>query len=276
MTVNTYAAYRAGIVGPYQIMEVAVAGITTGVSGRPISMWKAQAQPGATPTTAAVPVSTTVGALRDPLFQNANTANKQILTQVHMACTSPGYWWLIDRLSHQGGLSGTVVGTQAATNLPTAALTRDTGGADVVGMVEIYTAIGTTGTTGQATYTDNAGNAAQVGEAFEIGGTGFREVGRCLFFPLLAGDKGMRAVSDVQLAASTVSAAGNFGVTLVQPLAAWYCPGLSSMGLVWDGALNMGGQLPQISDDSCLQLICFPHTQNTQPANFQFRFMENP
>lgn len=164
---------------------------------------------------------------------------------------------LADRLSHQGGLSGTSTSAQT-TNLPTAALTRYTSGAGVWAALEGYTSVGSTTTTkATISYTNQAGTAGQTGF---VGAVGSNAGGIALATPasmtpmtLAAGDTGVRSVESVTLTASTGSV-GNFGVTLLKPLLAM------PMGLVDQYQCDvvrgtLGGGLPEILDSACLYWI---------------------
>jgi len=130
---------------------------------------------------------------------------------------APGAYILVDRLSHQGGLSGTVT-TAQTTNLPTAALTRYTDGVGVMAALTIYTDVGTTAASPTISYTNQAGTPGQTSVAFQFGGSGWDDAGRMFLVPLAAGDTGVRAVASVTLGVSTGSI-GNFGVSLFKPLA---------------------------------------------------------
>lgn len=121
---------------------------------------------------------------------------------------------LFDRLSHTGGLSGTVT-TAQTTNLPTAALTRYTTGEGVRAAMQIYTTVGPTDFTTSCSYTNQAGTAGRTGQISRALGTpGSGSLG---IFTLQSGDTGVRSVESVTLSAST-GTAGNFGVVLLKPL----------------------------------------------------------
>jgi hypothetical protein len=124
-------------------------------------------------------------------------------------------------------------------------------------MAEIYTIIGTTGTTITMDYTDNDGNSGQTSTAVVIGGTGFREVTRAIYLPLASGDTGVQAVASVDLVAST-GTAGNFGVTIGHPLA--YI-GVGTAGAPgWRDFVTGLPGIPTIGDDACLSLLWIPVT----------------
>jgi len=155
----------------------------------------------------------------DVFQSNANVGTYSVIG-ARMNPTTGGFmhgaYIFVDRLSHQGGLNATGTGAQT-TNLPTAALPRYTDGRDVMLGLEIYTQIGSTATTVTVSYTNESGTSGRTTPAVVFGGTGTREVGRFMVFPLQAGDSGVRSVQSVTVAATT-GTAGNFGVVLFKPL----------------------------------------------------------
>lgn len=257
MAIATYSDYRNKISAPFQSIRSNVNGFSYGgfnatLLGKSVSHWNADGQgptPGAVPSTAAAPTRATAGALGQ---QNSSGVLRigQMLASVGAISTSDasnGTYVLYDRLSHQGGLSGTVT-TAQTTNLPTAALTRYTTGDGVMFALEIYTSLGNTATTVTASYTNQAGTAGKVTPARSFGSID----GSQAFFlpmPLASGDSGVRAVASVTVLAST-GTAGNFGVTLYKPLyAVPSCGGLRS---VLDGVVGAAGNIPQVQTDACL------------------------
>jgi hypothetical protein len=123
---------------------------------------------------------------------------------------------IIDRLSEQGGLDGTVT-TPQATNLPTAALTRYTSGEGVCAGLEIRTSIGTGGSTVAASYTNTTPAAGRTTEAVSFGVANRNGGGTFVPLPLQGGDTGVKSVETVTLSGST-GTAGNFGLVLYMPL----------------------------------------------------------
>lgn len=252
MAITDFTSYGAMQAGPQNIVQLTKANNTSAV-GKPSSLWTTGPDNGAAPTTAVVPDNTTTGAMRG--FQaggsNALRLVKAQFSGSAIGGTLPSTLMLCDRLSHQGGLSGTTTGAQT-TNLPTAALTRYTSGVGVFAALEIYTAIGTTATTVTASYTNQAGTAGQTTLATDIGAAANNAVSRLIILPIQQGDTGVKSVESVTLAASTVSAAGNFGVTLFKPLALF--PMAQSFGYVaeFDPLLNLAANMPEYLDNSCL------------------------
>jgi hypothetical protein len=168
----------------------------------------------------------------------------------------------IDLLNVSGGLSGTVT-TEQTTNLPSAALTRNTGGDGVrIGLV-IYTAVGSTATTISVRYTNQDGTANRTSTVTSFGGTGFREVGRLIQIPLAAGDTGVRSVEGVTLTATT-GTLGNFGVCLFKPLMTFSLD--STTGTQPIDAVSSGGMIgsmAEFDDDACLTFVAFTVTSRS-------------
>lgn len=229
------------------------------IAGRPASLWRYDGQPsaGAAPTTVAAPDNTTDGALKQA---SPGGGRQQWLTQFWATGLVAGTVLLYDRLLHIGGLNGTTTTAQTVGGT----LTRNTGGVGNLIWVEIYTIIGTTGTTVTATYTNQAGTGSRTTAAVAMGGTGFREVSRVIFLPLQVGDTGVQAVADVDLLATT-GTAGNFGVTVGRPIA---YAGVGAPGAAgWrDFSTGLPG-LPEIEAGACLALLWVPVT-TTAPEVF--------
>lgn len=253
MAFADYAAYKAALESSSAFQgvlpKIANSAIAAGAA-RVMDGFTGTVPAGTTPTTAAVPSRTITGAFGQ---QNGSSGRLVVcggdVAISATASTTAGMVIIADRLSHQGGLSGTVT-TAQTTNLPTAALTRYTSGEGVMAALTIYTQIGTTATTVTASYTNQSGTAGQITAAVQLGGSGYREVQRMILLPLAAGDTGVRSVESVTVLATT-GTAGNFGVTLFKPIAAFpFSTNAQSVQSYVGGGL-LGG-LEEIIDDACL------------------------
>ena len=214
------------------------------VAGQLHSLWTATPLSGATPSVPEVLSNVTAGAL--PFI---NSLDAQRIAQVEVSSSSRNMVIICDRLSHQGGLSGTVVGEQL-TNLPTAPLTRYTAGIGVMAALEIFAAIGSSVTTVSVNYTNHLGVSGQVTPRTLIGGTEYREAARFIMLSLADNDTGVRSVETVALTAIT-GITGNFGVTLFRPLFA--CPVITAgQPILFDSVLGMCGNMPQVLNNACL------------------------
>lgn len=250
------AAYDSALNGRQRYMA-SKASVTT-VSARSYSTWLSGGFPaaGAIPTTGAAPTRATAGALGQE-----NPLGTGYLLRTILSWTARGTFTFADRLSHQGGLSGTATGAQT-TNLPTTALTRYTTGVGVQIGLEIYTAIGATGTTVTASYTDQGGTSGNVAPLTTWGGTGFNGVSRIVILPYAVGDSGARAVASVT-ATATTGTLGAFGVTLFQPLLTLPV----SLDVDVEALFGQGCWFPEILTDACLFGIV--HTNGTATGVMQ-------
>lgn len=198
------------------------------------------------PTTAVACDSNTVGAMIRPL---AGAGDQVIVAAMYQPRDNAGAGGLlVDRLSHQGGLSGTVT-TSQTTNLPTAALTRYTSGVGVYAAIEVYSSLGATDATWTIVYTNQAGTG---GRSVTLLLSASPLINGFIPIPLQDTDSGVRSVESVTLTPST-GTAGNFGVTLFKPLA--WMPGVPGhIGRPLD-VFDIPGWNTPILDDACLQLL---------------------
>lgn len=230
------------------------------VTARIFDNWMSQVPAPVTPTTAVAPTRTTAGALG----QENGGAGTLAIVGARYNGMNAGVALICDRLSHQGGLVANLA-TAQTTNLPTAALTRETTGEGVMLGLTLFTQLGVTGTTVTASYTNQAGTAGKITEPVVLGNTGFREAGRLILLPLAAGDTGVRAVASVTVLATT-GTAGSFGVTLFKPLYAIVMEstsGVAAGGFVSGG---MSGGIPEVVDDACLFVVTNLISNNLQAA----------
>jgi hypothetical protein len=240
----------------HKVPRVAGVAATAIISGRGCSLWTYDGMPasGIVPTIGVIPDKTTIGAIP---FTAAGGGRDKHLIGASITPNASGVFLLYDRLFHIGGLSGTSTAAQTVQgSTPSPALTRNTGGAGNIAFYEIYTIIGTTGTTLTMTYTNQAGTGSRT-STINIGNTGFREVSRMQRIPLAAGDSGIQAIEQIQLTATT-GTAGNFGITIAQPLA--WIPVGSGGTMGWrDYTTGLPG-IPVIDPNACLSLMFIPNS----------------
>lgn len=235
----------------HKAQRIAGAVPPTPIPGRPMTLWTYDGQPsaGVAPGAVAVPTNATAGSLSQA---SPGGGRQQWMTQVWAGGFSTGTLVLYDRLLHIGGLSATTTSAQTVGGT----LTRNTGGVGNMVWVEIYTIIGTTGTTVTASYTNQAGTASRTTAAVVMGGTDFREATRVLLLPLQAGDYGIQAVASVTVLAST-GTAGNFGVTVGRPLA-YIGMGTPGAGGWRDYSTGLPG-IPEVGSGACLAWLWYPN-----------------
>ena len=241
-----------------------------------MSMWMTAPSGGVVPTPPAVCNADTLGALlREPKL--TTITNSLFVSQLELACATNAFTSLIliDRLSHQGGLSGTATAVQT-TNLPTATLTRYTDGVGVMAALEIYTALGTLAQTATVSYTNEAGASGRTSKAVVIGAANDNAAGRFIPIPLQDDDQGIRSVESVTPSSST-GTSGNYGVTLFKPL--MLIPNLANLAhAIQQRCLNsfIGGYggCPEILDNACLQLLAIANTSSTGAVHGAFHLAE--
>lgn len=261
MSIPNFATWTSKLATLYQLVDATAGGNrTANLGGRTGSSWLDMAS-GVAPTTAVVPTNSTTGNMGQIDPAGTLRVARFIMSSCAVGSNLGGMLMLCDRLSHQGGLSGTTTGAQT-TNLPTAALTRYTSGVGVWPCLEIYTAVGTTGTTATISYTNQAGTSGQTSQAVQFGASGFNGISQLIPVNLASGDYGCQAVASVTIALST-GTAGNFGVTLIKPLV--MIPYQLFQTNMFDGdALISMLQPVQIQPGACLQWV-FTQNSNTNP-----------
>lgn len=235
----------------------------TVVAGRFESAWTIAPFAGAAPTVPVALGRTTVGnlnqipqpfAITNPLF----IAEMEIDSAAAVAITTG---MLVDRLSHQAGLDGTIA-VEQTTNLPTAALTRYTTGEGVMIALQVYTILGATSVTVTARYTNQAAVGLRTTQPVVIPVSA--AVDSIFTLPLQDGDTGVQSVEGVTLSATT-GAVGNFGVVLFKPLA--FLPtmrGMSHEMKPYKNTLISGGAgLMEVSSDACWDVFFVSSTTAT-------------
>jgi hypothetical protein len=233
------------------------AAAVSAAAGRWTSWYRAITAPGKTavpaiPTTAVALDNTDAGALNQQMI--SHSPSSLYIAGAKLTGTADGTFMLYDRLSHNGGLSGTVTGTQT-TNLPTAALTRYTDGVGVYIAIEFFAAVGTATSAITANYTSSDNVSGRVTAAMPIGSTGFGAgtggINRFMILPLADGDKGVKSVESINITASTVTA-GNLGVVLFKPISmfAMVSFGDSPYNVLTGNMVN----IPEVESTACLTI----------------------
>lgn len=216
------------------------------------------------PSTAAALSSASGGAWIRPVAGSGD----QIVVSALLQPRSFGHCgMLIDRLSHQGGLSGTVTTTQT-TNLPTAALTRYTSGVGVYAALEFYAAVGATNAVWTVVYTNQAGTGSR-SVSFQIDYS--PSILTFVPIPLQGSDTGVRSVQSVTLTPST-GTAGNFGVVLFKPLMT--VAALTPAGGKMNDIFDLPGWNTPIDDAACLEFLIRQGVDNP-PTDLTIGFGES-
>lgn len=269
MAITTLDGAIAGFRAPVPIIKT---GITTAAVGamRGYTLWYAAGNPGASVANSAgingQAVDPSLGTSVQGRIPRTNpvTGNAHI-GRLAIQASQPGSLWLIDRLWQNSGLSVTATTAQAIT--PAALPPRDgaggTNGVNVMAAVE-WSATGGAGTpTVTLTYTDQDGNTGATGT---LTGVASPPVGTFEIFTLAAGDTGVRApTSFIQTATRT---SGTMHLVLFRVLAQLEVTA-ANVGNAID-VLTSG--MPQIYNDSVLQLVWFPSA--TTATNFVGQYIE--
>jgi hypothetical protein len=249
MAISDFAAYQDMKKNSDNMIRMARS-MRSFTAGRLGNLFTAAPFGAANPTVATALSSTSPGA--EPYWKNGG-ANPLRLVQMNFGYYLNATIILADRLSHQGGLSA-IVTTPQTTNLPTAALTRYTDGVGVWAGIQIYATLGTTATTFTVSYTNSDGVAGRTSIATNIGSSAFNVLGIVLPIPLQEGDKGVRSVESVTLAATT-GTAGSFGVVLYKPLIMMPVTQQGAQIEMLDPLFNAGCTLPELVDGTCLDVF---------------------
>lgn len=211
------------------------------------------------PTTAVACNKSTIGALNADI-NDSSGSNRLLVAGATVANHFGEYpsFLLIDRLSHQGGLTSNIASAQT-TNLPTAALTRYTNGVGVMIAITIYSQIGTGQGTITATYTNQAGTGSRVTPAVLFPRTSVtgRSAPQVTLLPLQQGDTGVRSVQSVTLSANNGN--GTFGVTLFKPLAVFSRNTYVNFNQANFLEGHSCGGIPEVLDNACLTVMGIPN-----------------
>jgi hypothetical protein len=218
--------------------------ISTQGAGGWTSLWLSSGgypEAGAAPTTAATCTDDMQGG-QD--FVNPGSGTNYLLG-VDISGSISHQFYLFDRLSHMGGLSGVTTGAQTV-NLAIPG-SRDAT-ATTPGMMwfaEIYTAIGTTARSYTITYTDNADASKTV--TLSLGGASPLNQASRLYQVIPNAGEVIKTIVSANTATST-GTAGNFGFTCARLLTT------KNMGQIYTGMSYDYAQvgLPAVPNDACL------------------------
>lgn len=272
--INLATSSTAEVVNFYKSARVAGAAPGTLVAGRWVSLWQYDGCPGAAASAAPGASAATTNATAGAMAQASPAASaKKRLVSFTLSSLVVGTYVIADRYNQQGNLSGTVITAQTV-NSPALPSRAPSDGKGVEAAAEIYTQIGATTTTIKlSSYTDDAGNTAQVGPLVVFGNTGFREAQRLVPLPVLSGDKGLRAIASVQVTATT-GTAGAFGPTMFKRIATLPLSTIGA-GEQWNCMLKAGGPVDLgTNSDACLFMMLYPNTTTAPECYGQALFVE--
>lgn len=244
-----------------QVMPIDKASISTQGAGGWSSLWRATGVPaqGSIPGAAAIPTKATTGALFN--FVNATGSDECYLALASLACGNAAtQLQFVDRLSHMGGLSGTVTtaqtvscdvnslkGTRAANDL-----------SDVRWWIEIYTDIGTTAVTCTVTYTRDSDGTTGRTTTLSVGGASPLNQDSRIFEIIPQVGEIIRSIQSVTLSVTT-GTAGSFGVTATRCLFEAHLEAANT-GRLFDWAQT---GCPLVPDDACIAMLMVCGTTST-------------
>lgn len=230
--------------------------ITT-VAGVLYSLWTTTGWPGAgaAPGAAATPTNATAGALNLLGHGNAPAGGTSRLLGWDNITGSAGNDYLYDRLAHMSGLSGNVLTAQtvnASIAAAAAAGRCNADGSDVEWFIEGYSAPGAATPTITISYTNQAGVSGRTTTVTMVSAL---PAGRLIpITTLQSGDTSIKSIESITVG-STMTTAGNFGITAGRKLAAVY--GAANQGISLDFAQI---RAPKIGDNACLWLVSYAGT----------------
>ena len=242
-------------------------------AGAPTSYWMLGGSPGhgvAPGGTARNPTNATDGSLKQT---NPSGGRKKWLVAMqasHEISATGAMVVLYDRLADISGFNATSSALQTITGL---SVNRYTG-TDAIGnqiWVEIYVSVGATPQTLTVTYTNE--NGVQHTTSVSLGGNAqLRQTMTIRPVALVSGDRGVRSVDSIQLSGST-STAGNYGITIVRPLA--YVGFGATIGVGTSDLVSGPLGLVEIATNACLMLAGSISASASCPLNIGFQFVES-
>lgn len=192
-----------------------------------------------------------------PWFTNASGGAELRLLQMSPVLQTAGAISVYERVWSCSGMSGTVTTPQAITSFPSLTI-PDVNGTGLELFAEIYSTIGTSGTTITASYTNSANTSGRSTLAQPIGATGLREVYRLIPLPLQGTDAGVKAIASATIAATT-GTAGDFGLVLARRLGTWTSPAQFSLA-----AEDFAGcAMPLVNPDAALMFALLASTTSS-------------
>jgi hypothetical protein len=233
------------------------------------SLWKTAGYPasGATPPSGngEVPTRTTTGALR---FVNPGGTRQLYVGGLRIQGATIAGFTLYDRLWHNSGFVGNVATLQSIGSPPVLPARAPANGVGVELWAEFYTAIGATGATLTALYTNQLGTSGR--SATYAHPANAESVGQMVRFNLDSGDSGVRTVASVQWSIST-GTAGDFGLVLLAPIAE------VDVTVVNQGQSSdvFQGGMGKVGIDACLALQVLCSTTNTGLVISSLTLIEN-
>jgi len=249
MALADFAAYRTAYGSPRYVTRNYYQGsTTTGTGADELGTLIRDTQ--GYPTEIAIPTtSVALSRSSDGSLWSPTVSGRKVITGLGVSITNssgvPGMPMLIvDRLVHSGGLTGNATTVQT-TNLPTAALTRNTDGVGVFAALLVWSSSSSTDLTVDVTYTNSDSTSGRVSRLFtsdSVLSVGVYPI------PYKDGDVGVKSVESIQLTATIGTP--NLGIGLFKPY--MLVPG-NSMGRF--SSLSCAGWNNDFPDDMFLEAL---------------------
>lgn len=240
------------------------------VQGRSYSSWRRAGFPGAgtdpTALTARQVTAALDGAIR---FTNPTGGRELRLLRALAACGTSGIQAtlvLVDRLLDYGAIDHTTNSLQNLVN--GVGLPRYTDGVGVFAFLEVTTALGATAATCTLTYTNDQGAGGQtttpatIQPSTVVDGNAVSLASVGTFFPLQAGDRGIRSVQSVQFSAANTAGASN--LVLCRPRL-WLPLSAQAVAVERDLVLQVS-QLPKVEDGAAFAFLLLTGASSTTPS----------
>lgn len=227
---------------------------TLAVTASWASLWNVGTLPSAGGTPAArpggaVPDNTTTGGLKQ--YSPTGTDTQHLTTAFAQSSAAPNTLLLYDRIFHASAILHTVNTAQTVTGVPTRYTSTEAKGNSA--FLEVTTQLSNTAHTITMTYVDQDGNTAEAAAAISaIQAAAVTRIPHTpYYFPLNAGDTGIRNVTQMQM--SVALAAGVSNLVVCHPLAFLPCPVANTM-TVMDG-INSAFNLVEVKAGACLAFV---------------------
>ena len=203
----------------------------------------------------------TIGAM---LFDSPQIGKQLYLSKFMFAPNQACGAYLLDRLVHTSGLSGTSTATQNVDTVPLPSRAMNGNGTEL--WVEWYVSTGATSRNLTITYTNSDGVG---GKTSTITIPAACKKTMTIRAPLAPGDKGVQSVQSVLLNGSTATA-GNFGIVIAKRVST--IDNIVAFSMVQEGPIEL--QLPVIDENSCLYFITNSTTTISPSYDVELNFIE--
>lgn len=248
-TLSEIADAMPGVIDPGDFLKVST---TSEGAGTWLSLWKVASTPPPATTNPPTgngecPTDATLGAF--PLNANAGAGESLRCAYISADGSQIGALSLYDRLWHNSGFVGNVTTAQTIAAFP--GLTRATDGLGVEVWLEVYTAMGATGSVFTVTGVDPDNNAATWTYTMPANALTVGQMVRCTAATGASAGKGCKSVSQLQLSVST-GTAGNVGITLMKRITT--CP-LNGTGLPLADRDFAATRMSKVENDACLFFV---------------------